>query len=345
MLLRPWGGHGALQNTHLPTHRHAPGRPGTGTIRYGGGPSSSAGRTIKILTLNIQANATARGTPRGVRALEDLIAGTDADVVALQEVLWGNHNAEPILVPRGYRLVARCEAEDVPKNSHWAKNGDEDGVLCNTILAKEGLADRVEALPSLNVTQFDRAEPDPWFMVKTCNCPTRRCAVSVRIRFGGGVAPLTLSNVHLCGGTLDDMRYMLYADIKRRQIGAVVDGVPRPDVIVGDFNGERDLAVARRTVDKYRPYATAKKADESAFFTRRFLDFYRGAHTELEARGYVPLYTEASLGSHTSAHGGTPDWVYARGALARPDRLIGVRVVPALHLTDHNGVLVELALE
>lgn len=124
--------------------------------------------------------------------------------------------------------------------------------------------------------------------------------------------------------------------MKEDALRRLLDSRRPPDIIVGDFNGERSPKRARKTLATHPVFQQLRsKQDQTAF-----LQYYRRCHQMLGQRGYVPAYRDTSL--VTSRYGGLPDWVYVRRGLGATVQ--SVKVVPADTCSDHHAVLVRLRL-
>ena len=239
-----------------------------------------------------------------------IVAGSDADVVALQEDV----QPRPVGLPAAYRQVATCRAEVLRHtNQH----------LHNTWLVRRAFPGDVQP------------RVPPALVLAAAGCRTARCAASV-VLAGSGGRTLTLTNVHLCGGRIDDPAYQTLQRVKARELRLVLDNV-KPDVVVGDFNGERAIERARRQLEGHPLYRRLRTDEQRQVF----LEFYRSCHDLLDRRGYVPVYDEA-LVRRTNSFGGVSDWVYVRHRLLHFVR--NVRVIDTGRHSDHQGILVEFDL-
>lgn len=160
----------------------------------------------------------------------------------------------------------------------------------------------------------------------TAGCPVRRCAAVIRC------AGLVVANVHLCGGRFDDPSFRSLVHAKSKALERLLDAAD-PDVVVGDFNAERSEQRVTANLSGYDLYRQLKGTQRE-----EFVRYYRACHDVMDARGYAPAFDDAML--QTNAFGGLSDWVYVRTHLL--PRVRRVEVIPALHCSDHNAVLVEL---
>jgi endonuclease/exonuclease/phosphatase family metal-dependent hydrolase len=149
---------------------------------------------------------------------------------------------------------------------------------------------------------------------------TERCVAVVK------VDGITISNTHLAGGINDDKNYDKLVIERSLELSQVLR--VKPDLIVGDFNSMKIIEEAERVYEKYGPYLEAKKVGKGP----RFLKYSTDGHLLLVKKGYIPV----DITGITSKYGGQVDWMYYK-----PEKLevISSEIIPALHITDHNGIL------
>ena len=213
-----------------------------------------------------------------------------------------------VTIPESYRQVATCRAE---------KRGSS-GYLHNTILVHKDFPFEVEEVPvgGVNIT---------------AGCTVPRCAACVVVG-----SDLTIANVHLCGGRYDDTQYHVLRDVKAKELKMLVENA-NPDIIIGDFNGERSDVFARKTLSKYPMFRDLNKSKKE-----EFLAYYMSAHAFLSDNGYVPLYEETDV-RQTSVYGGVPDWMYIKKSKLRA--ILNVQVVSKCDCSDHSAVVVDIQLK
>ena len=257
---------------------------------------------FSIMTFNVQAYKSAT-----VKSISKFIENSGADIICLQE---DTVKREKLLTP-SYAQVSKCRAE------YLKHLGDH---LANTILVKRNLLDKMD--PNNPNARKDITE----------GCDVPRCATLIRI---GG---LTIANVHLCGGRFADKRWRELGDVKSRQLLKIYDKY-QPDIIVGDFNGDRDYELAlKRIAAKHTEFKKlTNEADRS-----KFMKYLRGVHDYLDNDGgYEAAFTEAEIGP-TSSYGTNPDWIY----YYKEDNRLGVlssKAIDAIpHLSDHNAIIVNM---
>lgn len=204
-----------------------------------------------------------------------------------------------------YQVISYCKAED----ASWSAIG---GRLANTILVKKTLQDLAEPLYSIKIHG---------------NCPTPRCAASIIFK-----EKATISNIHLCGGRFDDRNYHALKKAKGKSIQRLIDEY-QPEIIVGDLNGESTLKGAKKHLKKH-PIFKNLSDDEKEIF----LKYHTSAHTKLIKNDYQAPYDD-HFGS-TSVYGGLPDWIYTKPHI----KVTNPQIIPTLHISDHNAVMVTLHL-
>jgi len=153
-------------------------------------------------------------------------------------------------------------------------------------------------------------------------CPVGRCAVMIEIQYP---IPLRIVNVHLCGGRYDDRRFRQLIHVKEQQLKQVV-GKWHPDVIVGDFNGQLEP----KNLDTHPVYRQLTLESDKLLY----VTYHTSGHDYLKSQDYKPVSNQEK----TSRFGGTPDWIYIRKNI----NISKAEIVPFLHLTDHNGILVHV---
>ena len=258
--------------------------------------------TLKILSLNLQYYKYRVKFKLG-KKIADYVKKIDPDVVCFQEDIY-----EHELKIDGYSIVSLCKAQkmlDIPKFKLTMAN--KIYVKKDTIFMSSDATDI-----SFDTTISKKIKP--------------RCA-SMSIIEG-----ISIANVHLTGGRFEDVLFRELTETKTKQIKKLIDK-HNPDIILGDFNGpNKDFS----SLDKHPKYKDLDDSDKELY--REYLS---NVHKYLDKTKYVPIYTEKSLGKVTSKYGGVVDWFYIKSSLMKKYN-INAEVIEALHLTDHNGVLVTL---
>lgn len=183
------------------------------------------------------------------------------DVVCIQEDVNMNVSKPDLVIP-GFTRVASCEGQN-----------DDGRIMGNPIY----------------IRSFIKFSDAHGFKLEFCDTP--RCATSVTVR---GVK---IINTHLCGGRYDDPGFKRLKNAKVKEMSRIVK--EKPDIIVGDFNGDPNLA----SLSTYPLYTQLSKSNKHIFDA-----YYANVHKALVNGGYVPAYT-SELGA-TSMYGGTVDWMY-----------------------------------
>ena len=184
---------------------------------------------VRIMTFNVQGYITADTTSKQQEIVQ-IIEESGADVVALQE----DYVPRPFDFGPSYQVVSTCKAQ---KFRH--------GHLQNSIVMRLNFRNRKKSTNVIDITS---------------TCPVVRCASIVRLPCSG----LILANVHLCGGRYDDPSWRKLRDVKTKQIQALVLKA-KPDLLVGDFNGERTPFEAEKTLKKYPLYKAQRNGAKKAF--------------------------------------------------------------------------------
>ena len=236
-------------------------------------------------------------------------------VVALQEDLVsanGSSRMTAAMRDLGYHHVGSCVTNE--------RVVEADALLGNSLFRRADVAQSGATMRSA----LPRAE----------GVQVSRCAVGAVL---GGVR---VANAHLTGGRFDDplaLKSTENADIKARQARAVV-GRLRPQVFVGDFNGEPKSASALAAWRKYPLFQNLKSGAQRAQFFR-----YMGSHHDaLTAAGFDAV-SDARKHGATTSYGVTPDHVYVlKSACSERVRRMPLR---AEKLSDHDALEVRLCFK
>lgn len=254
--------------------------------------------SFTLMTFNVQNYETAN-----VDKIHQFIESIGADIVCLQEdnsnMIKKHDNLS------SYEVKSYCLAEfEVWK---WG------GHLTNTILVKKELAPFVESLVQNNKDYIYEY------------CPKERCAATIKLNNG-----IVISNLHLCGGRFDDPNYQGLTKEKDYSIRKLINKY-HPDIILGDFNGEKNPQMAKNRLITHPIYN--KLTNESR--KQQFLEYYTSGHKVLENNKYQDTYQGDYDKLITSKFGGLPDWIYIN-----PNKVSFKNTVihNTLHLSDHNAV-------
>lgn len=220
------------------------------------------------------------------------ILSTKADVVCLQEDLYSNHNEI-----NGYKKVVKCKGEKYHKD-----------FLSNSIYVKKDIYNDIEFNESVDITYKDSI----------------RCSSLIKI-YG-----ITISNVHLTGGRYDDQKYEKYENAKSIQLDNLVSKF-KPDIILGDFNGESVDDEVKKSIKDYKLYKKLKQNQKS-----KYINYSLSGHNYLLNKKYTKAYEENDV-RPTSVYGGVPDWVYYNRKILYK---VKVKKIETLDITDHNGILI-----
>lgn len=252
----------------------------------------------------------------GVQRVAEHLPSLDSEVVCLQEDL-NRISWEEASLGR-YRVASRALAEKLPKLDDFGR----EKFLCNTILIRR------DSLGELGRTGATDA---------TENGKVPRSAAFAEFR------GFLIGNLHLSGGRYDDPEFRSSPGVKARQVFRVARYALQtfgrlPDIVAGDFNGERDPKESVLTLQTYPLFRRLNSIDQSAF-----LEWYSAAHVAMKLFAYEPAYEEGEV-RPTSVYGGVPDWVYVRRSSRvllspkSPERSFGFD--PKSSVSDHASITV-----
>lgn len=274
--------------------------------------------TVKIQVLKSAAYFDFDCVHEGKRALESLVKSIGTDVVLMQEAAF----ASPLDLSPVFNMAANAGAEMTSWNVQ--------------------LANQVAVRENVFVVQNEG------FLTKSGH--PERAAACARIVVQTVDVPIDVCSIHTVGGRFDDPKFKEFLQERQNEVQKVMgkkdDGVPM--VIAGDFNAQFDRATAEAGIGFYiSNILKLSQADQEAFY-----QYTTGVHEYFANLGWEPAYTPGTLGlttgegsgpwTGTSIFGSIVDWVYLSPDFQELTHLAvkSATTVPALDITDHNGVLV-----
>ena len=228
-----------------------------------------------------------------VKVISRKLANFDVDVICIQEDVG---RGEPSLQIPGFKRVTSCDGQ-----RNTVQNGD---IMGNPVYVRNELKYVVDK--SITLT----------------GCKTPRCVSYVTVK---GVK---IANTHLCGGRFDDEHFKQLKNTKVNEMSEIVR--QKPDIVVGDFNGEPGDVV--ESLNGYNLFSSLTPNEKKVFMV-----YFNSVHAVLQKSGYTPAYSVEEIGP-TSTYGGTPDWIYHNTSV---DVKYAEQVTALNDLSDHNDVFVQ----
>eukprot|EP00435_Cladocopium_sp_Y103_P008503 s3597_g2.t1 len=294
-------------------------------------------------TVNICQNMTEKMWDKGVEQVAAVIAGSNADIVLLQEVAMTRLD----VAPRGYKIGLLASS---------GEGGWKDVRIGNLVLVR----DSFELLDSIAL-DLNHGNGAP--RVAACvevQGPKPSC-----VHFG-------VCSLHLSGGRFDDELWEKdgSADLRTWQLEFLLNTLQKsfiksgsslatrgtiPLVLGGDFNAQFSPQIARPLLMEYSLYKQAVAINKEDIF----LKYMTNGHDFLRRRGFRPTCypKNTSIGEHfdaydtphieaTSKFGAVVDWVYYQPDLMRlsPHRKQVIHHTIQQGLSDHDSIQAFLQL-
>jgi len=163
-----------------------------------------------------------------------------------------------------------------------------------------------------------------------CECTTRRKWMIAKMSNG-----VTIANIHLCGGRSENLRFNKGS--RAKEILSVIKS-EKPDIILGDFNG--DLS-SRRTSQSIKG-SYENFLEKKGRNTNQFKDWLAEPFPILKKEKYSVVKNEIS----TTPHYSVVDYIFYKKEAIQPlQKEAEILNFISQKVTDHNGVLVKMKVK